>query len=64
MLTLLPFCLQYDYGAWEFQYQGRIGVNCPISGVGLYDLGARFADIDGDGRADALCKHSLIKGRY
>ncbi|UCK59347.1 hypothetical protein AFCA_002165 [Aspergillus flavus] len=45
---------QGDY----FQYKGVLTGNARCTqgwGVGLYDLGLRFADLDGDGRADYLC---------
>ncbi|KAK5674489.1 Glucan endo-1,3-alpha-glucosidase agn1 [Elasticomyces elasticus] len=40
-----------------FQYQGWIdkAICSTGTGVGLFDLGLRFADIDGDRRADWLC---------
>ncbi|KAE8145759.1 hypothetical protein BDV25DRAFT_144353 [Aspergillus avenaceus] len=41
-----------------FTYQGKVTGSAKCTqgwGVGLYDLGLRFADIDGDGRADYLC---------
>ncbi|KAF7589874.1 hypothetical protein BBP40_003586 [Aspergillus hancockii] len=41
-----------------FEYKGVITGNAKCAqgwGVGLSDLGLRFADLDGDGRADYLC---------
>ncbi|KAE8138735.1 hypothetical protein BDV38DRAFT_281664 [Aspergillus pseudotamarii] len=45
---------QGDY----FQFKGVLTGNARCTqgwGVGLYDLGLRFADLDGDGRANYLC---------
>ncbi|KJK61604.1 GDSL-like Lipase/Acylhydrolase family protein [Aspergillus parasiticus SU-1] len=41
-----------------FQYKGVLTGKARCTqgwGIGLYDLGLRFADLDGDGRADYLC---------
>ncbi|KAF2112802.1 hypothetical protein BDV96DRAFT_497426 [Lophiotrema nucula] len=42
----------------KFEYKGQVvgGSRCTQGwGLGLYDLGLRFADIDGDKRVDYLC---------
>ncbi|KAK3070207.1 hypothetical protein LTR53_010855 [Teratosphaeriaceae sp. CCFEE 6253] len=45
----------YADGKWGFSFEG-FAVNCNLeTGVGEFDLAVRFADIDGDGYADALC---------
>jgi hypothetical protein len=43
-----------DMTSWK--HMAGFGIGCAEKrGVGIYDLAVRFADIDGDGRADYLC---------
>ncbi|KAE8155227.1 hypothetical protein BDV25DRAFT_146356 [Aspergillus avenaceus] len=49
---------KWSDGEGSFEYQGVLTGNASCTqgwGVGLGDLGLRFADLDGDGRADYLC---------
>ncbi|KAL2785319.1 SGNH hydrolase-type esterase domain-containing protein [Aspergillus keveii] len=49
----------YENGQWRFEEEfGEIRDLHPCSqrdGVGLFDLAVRFADLNGDGKADRLC---------
>lgn len=48
----------YDKGkkSVSFSFAGKIDAMCTEGiGVGMFDLGLRLADIDGDKRADVLC---------
>ncbi|KAF5982347.1 acetylxylan esterase [Fusarium bulbicola] len=58
---------QYDKGADRISFDSGTAVATECNqgwGVGIFDLGMRFHDIDGDGRADALCieKNGRITG--
>ncbi|KAG7409901.1 Multidomain esterase [Fusarium oxysporum f. sp. rapae] len=58
---------QYDKGADKISFGSgtTVATDCNQGwGVGIFDLGMRFHDIDGDGLADALCieKNGRITG--
>ncbi|GLI77561.1 hypothetical protein PoHVEF18_005852 [Penicillium ochrochloron] len=45
-----------NFDKWVEADTSGYDINCPEKrGVGIYDLAVRFADIDGNGRADLLC---------
>ncbi|CVL03596.1 related to acetylxylan esterase [Fusarium proliferatum] len=65
--NLIVYKNQYDKGADRITFDSGTAVTTDCNqgwGVGIFDLGMRFHDIDGDGRADALCieKNGRITG--
>ncbi|KAK1755378.1 hypothetical protein QBC47DRAFT_300196, partial [Echria macrotheca] len=46
-----------NFNTWEYRHDvgPKNGVYCPKRGKGIFDLGVRFADLDGNGMADMIC---------